>query len=112
MSKEQDVYTEMMMLLDKYEKDIYFKWCHGLEQVCLINLKQPLLTRSTSTGLIAVNFNPKVIHNCNVCKVLMSPIVETRRCFFCFDFTMQSGLACIKAIMLAAGSAIHRNYFI
>lgn len=60
MSKEHDMYTEMLSLLDKYEKDVYSRWCNGLEQVCLINLKQPLLTRNTSSGLISVNFNPKV----------------------------------------------------
>lgn len=61
MSKEYDMYTEMLSLLDKYEKDVYSQWCNGLEQVCLINLKQPLLTRNISSGLISVNFNPKVI---------------------------------------------------
>lgn len=61
MSKEYDMYAEMLSLLGKYEKDVYSQWCNGLEQVCLINLKQPLLTRNTSSGLISVNFNPKVI---------------------------------------------------
>lgn len=56
------MYMEMMSLLDQYEKDIYSKWCDGLENACLINLNQPLLTRNTLSGLIVVNFNPKVIN--------------------------------------------------
>lgn len=61
MAKEYYMYMEMMSLLDQYERDIYSDWCNGLEQACLINLNQPLLSRNTSSGLISVNFNPKVI---------------------------------------------------
>lgn len=61
MEKENCMYMEMMCLLDQYEEDTYSDWCNGLEQACLINLNQPLLCRNTSSGLISVNFNPKVI---------------------------------------------------
>ncbi|KAI3360460.1 hypothetical protein L3Q82_002355 [Scortum barcoo] len=60
MAKEYYMYMEMMSLLDQYEEDIYSDWCNGLEQACLINLNQPLLSRNTSSGLISVNFNPKL----------------------------------------------------
>lgn len=66
MANEYCMYTELLNLLDQYEKDVYSDWCNGLEQVCLMNLNQPLLSRNASSGLISVNFNPKVIH-------LMSP---------------------------------------
>lgn len=55
------MYMEMMSLLGQYEVDIYTDWCNGLEQNCLINLNQPLICRNTSSGLVSVNFNPKVI---------------------------------------------------
>ncbi|KAM9352911.1 dynein axonemal heavy chain 11 [Symphorus nematophorus] len=60
MAKEHNMYMEMLNLLDQYEKDIYSDWCNGLEQACLINLNQPLLSRNTSPGLISVNLNPKL----------------------------------------------------
>ncbi|XP_030250577.1 dynein heavy chain 11, axonemal isoform X3 [Sparus aurata] len=60
MEKENCMYMEMMCLLDQYEEDTYSDWCNGLEQACLINLNQPLLCRNTSSGLISVNFNPKL----------------------------------------------------
>lgn len=71
------MYMEMMSLLDQYEKGIYSKWCDGLENACLINLNQPLLTRSTLSGLIAVNFNPKVINVMFPMPIPMLLIVET-----------------------------------
>lgn len=88
MSKEYDMYTEMLSLLDKYEKDVYSKWCNDLEHVCLINLQQPLLTRNTSSGLISVNFNPNVI-NTLFAQSRYLPIVETRQSLFCFYFPLQ-----------------------
>uniref|UniRef100_A0A672ZPD5 Dynein, axonemal, heavy chain 11 n=1 Tax=Sphaeramia orbicularis TaxID=375764 RepID=A0A672ZPD5_9TELE len=54
------MYTEMLSLLDQYEDRVYSEWCNGLEEVCLMNLNQPLLTRNPSSGLISVNFNPKL----------------------------------------------------
>lgn len=61
MAKEHHMYTEMLSLLDRYEEDIYSDWCNGLEQACLMNLNQPLLSRDTSSDLISLNFNPKVV---------------------------------------------------
>ncbi|KAG7242136.1 hypothetical protein INR49_024182, partial [Caranx melampygus] len=60
MVKEYNMYMEMMSLLDQYEVDIYSDWCNCLEQACLINLNQPLICRNTSSGLVSVNFNPKL----------------------------------------------------
>ncbi|KAF7226009.1 transcript variant X2 [Nothobranchius furzeri] len=60
MESEHSMCMEMLSLLDQYEEDIYSEWCKGLEQDCLINLSQPLISRSSSSGLISVNFNPKV----------------------------------------------------
>lgn len=60
MVKEYDMYVEMLNFLDQYEKDVYSDWCNGLEQACLINLNQPLISRIPSSGLISVNFNVKV----------------------------------------------------
>ncbi|XP_067457869.1 dynein axonemal heavy chain 11 isoform X1 [Thunnus thynnus] len=60
MVTEYHMYMEMLSLLDRYEEDIYSEWCTGLEQACLINLSQPLISRNTSCGLISVNFNPKL----------------------------------------------------
>lgn len=61
MVQENYMYVEMLSLLDQYEEDIYSDWCNGLEQACLINLNQPLLSRHATSGLISVNFNTKVI---------------------------------------------------
>lgn len=61
MVKEYNMYMEMLSLLDQYEEDIYSGWCNGLEQACLVNLNRPLISRNTSSGLVSVNFNPKVI---------------------------------------------------
>ncbi|XP_034410206.1 dynein heavy chain 11, axonemal [Cyclopterus lumpus] len=60
MVKEYHMYMEMLSLLDQYEEDIYSDWCNGLDQVCLINLNQPLIFRNTSSDLISLNFNPKL----------------------------------------------------
>ncbi|MEQ2177649.1 hypothetical protein GOODEAATRI_005699 [Goodea atripinnis] len=54
-------YRDMLSLLDQYEKDIYTEWCNDLEQSCLINLNQPLISRNPTSGLISVNFSPKLV---------------------------------------------------
>ncbi|KAM4735000.1 dynein axonemal heavy chain 11 [Anableps anableps] len=53
-------YRDMLNLLDQYEEDIYTDWCNCLEQTCLINLKQPLISRNPTSELISVNFSPKL----------------------------------------------------
>ncbi|XP_019220092.2 LOW QUALITY PROTEIN: dynein heavy chain 11, axonemal [Oreochromis niloticus] len=60
MVTEYSMYTEILNLLDQFEKNIYSDWCRGLEQTCLINLNQSLISRNPSSGLISVNFNPKL----------------------------------------------------
>ncbi|XP_076016721.1 dynein axonemal heavy chain 11 [Genypterus blacodes] len=60
MACEYGMYTEMLSLLDQHEEDIYSNWCNGLEHTCLFNLNQPLISRNISSGLISVNFNPKL----------------------------------------------------
>ena len=62
MVNEYHIYTDMLRLLDQYEEDIYSAWCNGLEQACLVNINQPLISRNLSSDLISVNFNPKVRH--------------------------------------------------
>ncbi|XP_055083623.1 dynein axonemal heavy chain 11 isoform X2 [Periophthalmus magnuspinnatus] len=58
---EYQTYTEMLSLLDHYEERVHSEWCNGLEETCLSNLNHPLLTRDLLSGLIAVNFSPKLI---------------------------------------------------
>ncbi|XP_034030917.1 dynein heavy chain 11, axonemal [Thalassophryne amazonica] len=60
-AREYHMLTELLSLLDQYEKNIYSDWCNGLEESCLINLNQPIISRNVSTGLISVNFNPKLM---------------------------------------------------
>ena len=57
------MYMEMSTLLDQFEDDVYNDWCSGLEQICQFNLEQPLINRHPTSGLISVNFNPKVLSN-------------------------------------------------
>uniref|UniRef100_A0A3B5KZ49 Dynein, axonemal, heavy chain 11 n=1 Tax=Xiphophorus couchianus TaxID=32473 RepID=A0A3B5KZ49_9TELE len=57
-------HRDMVSLLDQYEEDIYSDWCNGLEQTCLINLNQTLISRNPTSGLISVNFNPKLVVQC------------------------------------------------
>lgn len=90
MAKEYCMYMEMLSLLDQYEEDIYSDWCSGLEQACLINLNQPLLSRNTSSGLISVNFNPKVTDvmspqskKYSLCR---HPLILTSYPTYCLDF--------------------------
>ncbi|KAM4600952.1 dynein axonemal heavy chain 11 [Polymixia lowei] len=61
MAQEYHMYLEMLSLLDQYEEDVYLDWCNGLDQVCQLNLNQPLIFRNVSSGLISVNFSPKLI---------------------------------------------------
>ncbi|KAM9783033.1 dynein axonemal heavy chain 11 [Neosynchiropus ocellatus] len=60
MTRVNQMYAEMLRLLDKYEEDAYDEWCHGLEETCEVNLKLPLISRQGLQGLISVNFNPKL----------------------------------------------------
>ncbi|XP_043973511.1 dynein axonemal heavy chain 11 isoform X1 [Gambusia affinis] len=53
-------HRDMVSLLDQCEEDIYSDWCNGLEQTCQINLNQTLISRNPTSGLISVNFSPKL----------------------------------------------------
>ncbi|KAK7886266.1 hypothetical protein WMY93_025887 [Mugilogobius chulae] len=60
-TKEHQMYLQMLSLLDQYEQKVHSEWSNGLEQTCLSNLNQPLLTRDTLSGLITVNFSPRLM---------------------------------------------------
>lgn len=67
---------EMMSLLDQYEHDVHSEWCNSVEQFCLINLNQPLISRNASSGLVSVNFNPKVTTQWHVPRVNCTTLVS------------------------------------
>lgn len=39
---------------------VYKEWTSGVDEICKVNLNQPLVTRNKDTDLISVNFDPKV----------------------------------------------------
>lgn len=55
-----DKYMEMSSLLDDYENEVYSDWCSKVEQVCQLNLDQPLIKRDLISGFLSVNFNQEV----------------------------------------------------
>uniref|UniRef100_A0AAV2MDL9 AAA+ ATPase domain-containing protein n=1 Tax=Knipowitschia caucasica TaxID=637954 RepID=A0AAV2MDL9_KNICA len=59
--EEHHMYTQMSLVLDQFVDKHHSEWCDGLEQTCLTNLKQPLLIRDLSSGLITVNFSPRMM---------------------------------------------------
>ncbi|CAG5123286.1 unnamed protein product, partial [Candidula unifasciata] len=44
-----------------WNQQVYREWTKGVDDACSFNLKQPLLTRSDETNLIAVNFDPQLV---------------------------------------------------
>ncbi|XP_071797739.1 dynein beta chain, ciliary isoform X1 [Asterias amurensis] len=54
-------YEEMMDLLSKYNDMVYKEWTAGVDEICKVNLNQPLVTRNKDTDLISVNFDPKLV---------------------------------------------------
>ncbi|XP_041102237.1 dynein heavy chain 11, axonemal-like [Polyodon spathula] len=54
-------YLEMLTLLDEYEEQIYSGWTCGVDEVCQFNLDQPLIKRESHSGLLFVNFDPKLV---------------------------------------------------
>uniref|UniRef100_A0AAR2IKN0 AAA+ ATPase domain-containing protein n=1 Tax=Pygocentrus nattereri TaxID=42514 RepID=A0AAR2IKN0_PYGNA len=54
-------YREMSTLLDEFEEKVYSDWCSNVEQICQLNLDQPLIRRDSDTGLLSVNFNQEVM---------------------------------------------------
>lgn len=113
MGNEYQMYTEMLSLLNQYEEKIYSEWCNGLAQACSINLSQPLISRCPLSGLISVNFNPKVFDTetkkhfdilCPECKnifnifsnwALLLNIMYTE-CVICFSFQLTEILKDVK----------------
>ncbi|KAL7886390.1 hypothetical protein AOLI_G00041110 [Acnodon oligacanthus] len=57
----QHQYREMSTLLDEFEEKVYSDWCSDVEQVCQLNLDQPLIRRDSDTGLLSVNFNQELL---------------------------------------------------
>ncbi|XP_051791984.1 LOW QUALITY PROTEIN: dynein axonemal heavy chain 11 [Erpetoichthys calabaricus] len=53
-------YLEMLSLLDCYEDKVFSVWSSGMDEICELNLDQPLLRRDVSSGLLSVNFDPKL----------------------------------------------------
>lgn len=53
-------HMEMSVLLEEYENGVYSEWCSNVEQVCQLNLDQPLIKRDLISGLLSVNFNQEV----------------------------------------------------
>ncbi|KAL1259213.1 hypothetical protein QQF64_009790, partial [Cirrhinus molitorella] len=54
-------YLEMSSHLGEYEKQVYSSWCGNINQVCQMNLDQPLIKRDPSTDLLSVNVNQELI---------------------------------------------------
>ncbi|XP_053483492.1 dynein axonemal heavy chain 11 isoform X4 [Ictalurus furcatus] len=54
-------YMEMSSLLDEYEKEVYSDWCSNVEQVCQLNLDQPLIRRDFISGFLSVNFSQELL---------------------------------------------------
>lgn len=53
-------YQEMSSHLDEFEKQVYLSWCADINQVCQMNLDQPLIKRDPITDLLSVNVNQEV----------------------------------------------------
>uniref|UniRef100_A0A7M4FBW4 Dynein axonemal heavy chain 11 n=1 Tax=Crocodylus porosus TaxID=8502 RepID=A0A7M4FBW4_CROPO len=54
-------YLEMLTLLDSYEDHIFNEWKTKVDEVCQFNLNQPLIKRNLESGLLSVNFDPKLV---------------------------------------------------
>lgn len=60
-------YLEMSSHLEEYEKQVYLSWCGNINQVCQMNLDQPLIKRDPGTDLLSVNVNQEVKNITVVC---------------------------------------------
>ncbi|XP_045053259.2 dynein axonemal heavy chain 11 isoform X2 [Desmodus rotundus] len=54
-------YVEMTTLLDQFEEHIYNQWKSNVDEICEFNLNQPLVKFSAISGLLSVNFDPKLV---------------------------------------------------
>lgn len=50
----------VLEILEKHDEELLSEWTEGLEDICQLHLKEPLLTLDSDTGLIQVNFSPAV----------------------------------------------------
>nr|XP_054595116.1 dynein axonemal heavy chain 11 [Nothobranchius furzeri] len=48
----------ILEILEKNDEEIFTEWREGLEEICQMHLKEPLLMLDTGTGLYQVNFSP------------------------------------------------------
>ncbi|KAM3605484.1 uncharacterized protein V6R79_026173 [Siganus canaliculatus] len=48
----------VLQFLDQHDEELFTQWTVGLEEICQIHLKEPLLTVDPDTGLFQVNFSP------------------------------------------------------
>nr|XP_020748715.1 dynein heavy chain 11, axonemal isoform X1 [Odocoileus virginianus texanus] len=54
-------YVEMTTLLNQFEDHIYNEWKSNVNEICEFNLNQPLVKFSAISGLLSVNFDPKLV---------------------------------------------------
>uniref|UniRef100_A0A5F8GSV7 Dynein axonemal heavy chain 11 n=1 Tax=Monodelphis domestica TaxID=13616 RepID=A0A5F8GSV7_MONDO len=54
-------YIEMLNLLDQFGDCIYAEWKRTVDEICEFNLSQPLIKHDVSSGLLSVNFDPKLV---------------------------------------------------
>uniref|UniRef100_A0A3Q2GPF7 Dynein heavy chain 11, axonemal-like n=1 Tax=Cyprinodon variegatus TaxID=28743 RepID=A0A3Q2GPF7_CYPVA len=78
--------------LEKYDEELLTEWAQGLDDVCQMHLKEPLLTLDSETGLFQVNFSPIVstrnnIHFRSIYKLYHGALIFT----FCTKSTMSVG---------------------
>uniref|UniRef100_A0AAR2JLJ5 AAA+ ATPase domain-containing protein n=1 Tax=Pygocentrus nattereri TaxID=42514 RepID=A0AAR2JLJ5_PYGNA len=72
----QHQYREMSTLLDEFEEKVYSDWCSNVEQICQLNLDQPLIRRDSDTGLLSVNFNQEVMNSFLTCMSSLQLLVQ------------------------------------
>lgn len=71
-------YLQMSSHLNEYEKQVYLSWCGDINQVCQMNLDQPLIKRDPSTDLLSVNVNQEV-KNINLNVSQHKPLISNVR---------------------------------
>ncbi|KAM8981229.1 dynein axonemal heavy chain 11 isoform 1-T1 [Sarcophilus harrisii] len=54
-------YVEMLSLLDQFGDRIYAEWKSTVDEICEFNLNQPLIKHNATSGLLSVNFDPKLV---------------------------------------------------
>lgn len=53
----------VLEILEKHDEELLTEWTEGLEDICQLHLKEPLLTLDSDTGYFQVNFSPAVSTN-------------------------------------------------